>query len=209
MATIELNDYEAFARDFIEEYLSRGLGALGKRDIDILVMHLLERHADIRMKGNQELSIALQTDVSTIKSLRYKAKLRYPPTDPAFVAADFLYVLARAQFEAEKGRLVFIIEDAFIRNVIQGQLKKQGALYDSSFNSELFKVRVEHLQPTLVQFYGPLIANKFLKEMNQIVKNDEKVKFPEVKRAFILGAAKGLGSAVVSIATNILTSGFA
>ena len=81
MANIQITDYEAFAKEFIEEYLSRGLGALGKRDIDILVMHLLETHGNTRMKGNQALSIDLQTDVSTIKLLRYKSKLRYPSKD--------------------------------------------------------------------------------------------------------------------------------
>jgi len=209
MANIQITDYDAFAKEFIEEYLSRGLGALGKRDIDILVMHLLETHGNTRMKGNQALSIDLQTDVSTIKLLRYKAKLRYPPKDAAFVARDFLYVLALAQFEADKGRLVFIIEDSFIRNVIQGRLKIKGALFDSSFNSEIFKVRVDHLTPVLIEYYGASIADPFVKDMNKIVEKEGKLKFSEIKNAFVLGAAKGLGASVVTIVKGLLTQGAA
>lgn len=209
MTKIQINDYEAFAKDFIQEYLSRGLGALGKRDIDILVMHLLETYGNTRMKGNQDLSVDLQTDISTIKLLRYKAKLRYPPKDTAFVARDFLYVLALAQFEADKGRLVFIIEDSYIRNVIQGRLKTQGALFDSSFNSEIFKVRVDHLQPILIEYYGSSIADPFVKDMNKIVSKEGKLKFSEIKNTFVLGAAKGLGNSVVSIVKGLLTQGAA
>lgn len=209
MAKIQINDYDAFAKDFIEEYLSRGLGALGKRDIDILVMHLLETYGNTRMKGNQDLSVDLQTDVSTIKLLRYKAKLRYPPKDTAFVARDFLYVLAMAQFEADKGRLVFIIEDSYIRNVIQGRLKTQGALFDSSFNSEIFKVRVDHLKPILIEYYGASIADPFVKNMDKIVAKEGKGKFSEVKSAFILGAAKGFVPSVATIVKGLLTQGTA
>jgi hypothetical protein len=209
MAKIQITDHEAFAKEFIEEYLSRGLGALGKRDIDILVMHLLETHGNTRMKGNQDLSIDLQTDVSAIKLLRYKAKLRYPPKDTGFVARDFLYVLALAQFEADKGRLVFIIEDSYIRNVIQGRLKTQGALFDSSFNSEIFKVRVDHLKPTLIEYYGVSIADPFVKDMDKIVAKEGKVKFSEVKSAFVLGAAKGLGTSVVTLVKGLLAQGAA
>ena len=209
MANFEITDYEAFAKEFIAEYLSRGLGALGKRDIDILVMHLFETHGNSQMKGNQDLSIDLQTDVSTIKMLRYKAKLRYPPKDTAFVARDFLYILARSQFEADKGRLVFIIEDSYIRNVIQGRLKTQGALYDSSYNSEIFKVRVDHLKPTLVEYYGTSIADPFVKDMNKIVAKEGKRKFSEIKDAFVLGAAKGLGTSVATFVKALLTYGVA
>ena len=209
MANIQITDYEAFAKEFIEEYLSRGLGALGKRDIDILVMHLLETHGNTRMKGNQALSIDIQTDVSTIKLLRYKSKLRYPSKDAAFVARDFLYVFALAQFEAEKGRLVFIIEDSFIRNVIQGRLKSQGALFDSSFNSEIFKVRVEHLKPILIEYYGASIADPFVKDMNKIVAKEGQLKFSEIKNAFVLGAANGLGASVVTLVKGLLTQGAA
>ena len=209
MTKIQITNYEAFGKDFIEEYLSRGLGALGKRDIDILVMHLLETYGNTRMKGNQDLSIDLQTDVSTIKLLRYKAKLRYPPKDTAFVARDFLYVLAQAQYEVDKGRLVFIIEDSFIRNVIQGRLKTQGAIFDSSFNSEIFKVRLEHLKPILNAYYDKSIADSFVKDMNKIVAKEGKLKFSEIKNAFVLAAAKGLGTSVVTLVKGLLSQGVA
>ena len=126
-----------------------------------------------------------------------------------FVARDFLYVLALAQFEAEKGRLVFIIEDSFIRNVIQGRLKSQGALFDSSFNSEIFKVRVEHLKPILIEYYGASIADPFVKDMNKIVAKEGKLKFSEIKNAFVLGAANGLGASVVTLVKGLLTQGAA
>ena len=194
MDKIEITDYEAFGKEFIAEYLSRGLGALGKRDIDILVMHLLETYGETWKKGNQDLSIALQTDISTIKLLRYKAKLRYPPADEKYVAEGFLRILRKSSdFETDKGRLVFIIEDSFIRNIIQGRLKKQGAIFDSSFNSEIFKVRVDHLKPILTDYYDPRSVDRFVKDMNKIVGKEGKLKFSEIMNMFLSDAAKELG----------------
>ena len=74
-----IKDTKGFVKDFLGEYLSDGLGAKNKREIDILVMNLLMKYGDLAAKSNQELSILLQATESKVKSLRYEARLKYPP----------------------------------------------------------------------------------------------------------------------------------
>ena len=38
--------------DFYEEYLSRGFGKMPKRDVDVLIFHLLEKRGDFIGKSN-------------------------------------------------------------------------------------------------------------------------------------------------------------
>lgn len=71
-----------FKAKFLDHYLVSGMGSFPKRDIDVLVMHLLEEGGakDLQpMKGmsNQQVSLKLRTPLSKIKSLRYEAALKY------------------------------------------------------------------------------------------------------------------------------------
>ena len=68
-----------FVHEFLDDYLADGFGAKTKREIDILVMHLLLTYAGLGEKSNQDLSILLQALVTRIKFLRYEARLKYPP----------------------------------------------------------------------------------------------------------------------------------
>ena len=72
-----IKDTKGFVGDFLEEYLSDGLGAKTKGEIDILVVNLLMKYGDLSPKSNQELSILLQATESKIKRLRYEARLKY------------------------------------------------------------------------------------------------------------------------------------
>ncbi len=112
-----IKDTKGFVKDFLDEYLSDGLGAKNKREIDILVTNLLMNYGDLAAKSNQELSILLQATESKVKSLRYEARLKYPP-DADYVKREFLYILTKSQFDFERGKIVFVIEDEFLRHEI-------------------------------------------------------------------------------------------
>ena len=48
-----IENSEKFVSDFLEEYLADGIGAKTKREIDILVMHLLMKYAGAGGLSNQ------------------------------------------------------------------------------------------------------------------------------------------------------------
>ena len=98
-----------FVDEFLEHYLHHGFGSLGKRDVDILVMHLLCKYAGLEMKPNNELSQLLQLTESKVRSLRYEAKLKYPPQEEHHVERRFLWALAMSQFDAERQSVKFVV----------------------------------------------------------------------------------------------------
>ena len=160
MDTESIKKQKEFVKEFLSEYSSDGISAKTKREIDILVMNLLMNYAGLADKSNQELSILLQAPESKIKSLRYEARLKYPP-DADYVKREFLYILTKSQFDFEKGMIIFAIEDEFLRHAIQGQLKAKGMFADSSFNTELVKISRSSLEAVIEELYGKQIANDF------------------------------------------------
>ncbi len=185
-----------FVKGFLDEYLSDGIGAKTKREIDILIMNLLMNYAGLGDRSNQELSILLQAPVSKIKSLRYEARLKYPP-DPDYVKREFLYTLTKSQFDFEKGKVIFAIEDEFLRHAIQGQLKTKGMFADSSFNTELVKTDKYSLEAVIGELYGKEIADDFrtgFEEMeSQLEGEDATTEFREAIIKFAVDTIKALG----------------
>ncbi len=177
MDTSTIEKAKEFVKDFLDEYLSNGIGAKTKREIDILIMNLLMNYGGLGDKSNQELSILLQAPISKIKSLRYEARLKYPP-DPDYVKREFLYILTKSQVDFEKGKIIFAIEDEFLRHAIQGQLKAKGMFADSSFNTELVKIDESALESVISEFYGKDIADNFrigFDEMRSQLEGNESV----------------------------------
>lgn len=167
MSTIPIKDTKGFVNDFLQEYLSNGLGAKNKREIDILVMNLLMNYAGLATRSNQELSILLQTPESKIKGLRYEARLKYPP-DADYVKREFLYTLTKSQFDIDRGIITFVIEDNFLRHAIQGQLKSKGMYADNSFNLELVKISRTSLESVIEELYGKQIVVDFRAGFNEM-----------------------------------------
>ncbi len=160
MDALPVKEPKSFVNEFLQEYLSDGIGAKTKREIDILVMNLLMNYAGLAGKSNQELSILLQAPEAKIKSLRYEARLKYPP-DADYIKREFLYILYHAQFDITKGKIVFVMEDNFLRHAIQGQLKSRGMFADTSFNTEIIRIDKDSLESVIGELYGKEIAEAF------------------------------------------------
>jgi hypothetical protein len=193
METIPIKDTKRFVDDFLAEYLSSGIGAKTKREIDILVINLLMNYADLSVKSNQELSILLQAPESKIKSLRYEARLKYPP-DSNYIKREFLYILLKSQFDIAKGKIVFAIEDEFIRHAIQGELKAKGMFADSSFNTEIVRIDKISLESVIRELYGEETAETFhsgFGEMEDQVEGvDARATFKENLLKFVVDTGK-------------------
>ncbi|MFZ5808805.1 MAG: hypothetical protein ACOY16_05935 [Chloroflexota bacterium] len=173
---IVVENEKEFVHEFLKEFLSDGLGAKTKREIDILVIYLLIKHTNLAEKSNHELSILLKVPESKIKRLLYEARLKYPP-DNDYVQREFLHILAGSQFDVTKGKIVFVIEDEFLRHAIQGKLKSKGMFADSSFNTEIVRIDRYSLEVIIVELYGKEIAACFhdgFQEMENQAEGDDR-----------------------------------
>lgn len=151
---------EEFVEQFLNEYLKEGFSSLPKREVDILVMNLLLNMGDLAGESNQDLSVRLRATESKIKRLRYEARLKYPP-DPEYVQREFFYILSKSKYAIDTGKIIFAIEDEYIRHAIQGKLKAKGMFADTSFNTELIKIDPKFLVSVLGELYSEEIAKDF------------------------------------------------
>jgi hypothetical protein len=198
MKAINIINYQGFTEDFLDIYLSNGLGSAPKREIDILVMNLLMKYADLSRESNHYLSILLQLPESRVKRLRYEARLKYPP-DTEYIQREFLFVLANAQFEGlnrdeidiENVQIIFVMEDNYLRYAIQGRLKEKGMFADTSFNSEIIKIKCGSLVNVIEEFYDKKTAEEFLEGFRALTSDEfDRSRIEEVLFDFILGTAK-------------------
>lgn len=197
-----------FKEKFLHYYLQSGFGTLPKRDIDALVMHLLDEEGiegkyPLGNLTNQQVSIQLKIPVARVKSLRYEAALKFGDNDEDRAKMRFLTILAKSTFEAEKDRIVFIMEDMFISKWVQGLLKEKGIIFDSSFNTEIIKIPSESFCDLLDHLYNHAMPVKILRERIEEAKGQQsKISFAELKKEFIQGIAKTLGGHITGIALS-------
>lgn len=133
-------NYEALGKELVEILTARGLGAVPKRDLDALLLYLLEKHLGWAKWSNQQLSVKLRLPVPKVKALRYEGALRFTEDLDAEFHLRFRRLLRQAHFETKKSEVQFIIEDYATKFVLEEYLKKQGKLADWSFNPEGVRV---------------------------------------------------------------------
>jgi hypothetical protein len=207
MEPITIEDHQGFTDEFIKEYLTDGMGAISKHEIDLLVMNLLMKYGSLSRKSNHELSILLQIPESRIKRLRYEARLKYPP-DPDYIRREFLFVLARSQFgldnkeeaKIDRMKIIFVMEDDYLRYAIQGRLKEEGMFADTSFNSEIVKIECGSLVSIIRELYDEKTSQDFMegfKTLNQPNDDGEINTFKDLMINFLLDTGKSILSAVL------------
>lgn len=211
MSKIAISNNEEFVNLFMDEYLADGMGAMPKREVDILVMNLLLNYGDLKDKSNQELSILLQTPEATIKRLRYEARLKYPP-DEDYVKREFLIVLNKSIFELDKKnetdidkmKIIFVMEDDYLRHAIQGHLKDKGMFADTSFNREIVKIECSSLKSIIGELYDQETAQQFRDGFNSLLgvaESERDNNFKDSMKQFIIATATKV---FVDVAANVI-----
>ena len=202
---------DAFKSRFLDSYLENGLGSLSKRDIEVLLIYLLDEYglADgkpLKALSNQSVSILLKAPNSRIKALRYEATLKYTPNNEDLAKSRLLEVIAKSQLDSDKRRIGLIIEDSFTRNWLQGHMKDHGLVFDGSFNSEVVRADADQLCNVLLSIYDEKPVNTFREKIAQLRQSESKLSFPDVKKDFLKGAIGGLGKAAVGITVKGLVT---
>src|SRR5690606_11702660 len=86
MSSINLTKkkHEEFSREFLDKYLSRGFGNMPKREIDVLIFHLLIKSEALSTKSIHLKAMELRTTPAKVKSLMYESALRFPTSVDSF-----------------------------------------------------------------------------------------------------------------------------
>jgi hypothetical protein len=202
-----------FASKFLDSYLQHGLGVMSKKETEMLVIHLLDECDcfEGRRNANHDLSLLLRVPESRVASLRYEAKLRYPPGDPEeYARGKLLNIVWLADPSADGKNIQIIIEDRYVRQHLTALAKRRNSVIDTSFNREIIDIHWEKLAAVMEEAYGAEIGKRFRDSFKKTVDAEHKVSFAEAKKEFFKGLANGSGKAIPGFAKTIaktLTSG--
>lgn len=213
MKPIILRKPTEFAVEFVQRYCGNGFGTLSKRDIDLLVLELLEKHEGFSGLSNHVAAQKLGVSEMRVRTLRYELAQRIYSDNERYFPERLLLYLKKAEFvvekENEKIKVVFAIEDMFVRLALAAQLKDRGGFSDSSFNSEIMRVDLGKLCSVLEGIYPNDECQKVLKAISAGKKELDANKLKKLWIEFLKGAASkaaglavGAGAALLSAALS-------
>ena len=144
-------EFKAF---FLDRYLANGLGSMNKKDIDTLVMYLLDECGDAidnkpyRSFRNHQVAEKLKIGVARVQTLRQDAMLKFMDESVRVekAKAKLILVAINGKYNKSNDMVEFTVDDAYARSWIQEQFNLKGIVYDSSFNKDIIRVRFEAFQ---------------------------------------------------------------
>lgn len=161
-------DAANFGRSVAEELQRRGLGSPSKRELEALLLHLLERHSDLGKLSNHDAGLLLRAQASRIKTLRHEATLRFEE-DIERVAGDRLAAaIKNGRYDSGSDMVILVIEDAFGREAVLAALKRHGGYGDwKGGNSEIIQARSELVATVLEASLPEGEVDKFVSAVNK------------------------------------------
>ncbi|MFC4726515.1 hypothetical protein AB6B38_14645 (plasmid) [Glycocaulis abyssi] len=121
-----------FAKAFVEQYIAVGFGVLTKREIDLLVLKLLHKHAeDFNHLTDFDVARKLRTTKRKIRSLRDELSFREAGEDVE-LSKQLRKVLKHAEVLKSDNSMVMVqIDDAVLRGYAERVLRSQFAIVDT------------------------------------------------------------------------------
>ena len=131
----------AFTNEFLSRYTSVGFGALSKREVDIMLLQLLQDHLpDFKDKTDFDAAIMLKTTKRKIRGLRVEISFREGHNWDD-LRSRLREVLKTAEVLADDASMVMVqIDDAVLRGFAEKIVRSEFGVVDSSFNSSILKL---------------------------------------------------------------------
>lgn len=203
----KIEKQQEFIEEFLSAYMDRGFGSLSKREIDVLLVHLLMKYSNLSSKNNHELSLDFLLSPTKIKNLCYEAKLKYLSKDNYF-KEQFFKLLRKVKLKQLQNNtwVMFSVEDELLKQYIQAKVKESGSFTDSSFNSEIIKIELNDFIGLLDGLLDESEKIDVKELLAPIVENDVN-EFKELAFEFFKGLASGAGGEIGKVAVTMATGG--
>jgi len=176
-------NYASFGREVADAIEERGLGNFTKRELDVLLLHLLEKHSSLGDLSNGDAGRLLRAPASRIRSLRADATLRYSGNIQEEFRSRLRRLIQSSRMRVGPDELVLVVEDAFTRDMLLAELKKKGSFGSWSFNSEVLTVKIGALLEVLVDQFADAELAAMRKELGATSADGARRKLREGGRA--------------------------
>lgn len=137
-----MNKKEDLLTEFFEFYTAPAFGARSKSEIDLKVFELLRERGDID-DDYYKVSRKLKITPTRAKNLILNDKLR---RESGNYDEKFIDLLKNLKFKISVNSneiILLYVPDILFREHIKAILKQKGIIWDSSFNSEIVKIRLD------------------------------------------------------------------
>lgn len=205
MQDIKIKNPRQFTESLLKEYLASGLGRMQKRDIDVLILHLLiqdEQYTFPRdmFKAARELKLT----EARLRNLYQDSQLRYRQLDERQAKATLVEIVQKGAFEVKSDRLIFIVRDPMLGLFFEEWVADVDGFTDSSFNSKL--VSVSHT------VFLKVLENIATEQIPEFPRDTDLVKFNNpsdrkgILQLFVEEFAKSAGSEAGKMSVKALAS---
>ncbi len=156
-----MNKKEDLLTEFFEFYTAPAFGARSKSEIDLKVFELLRERGDID-DDYYKVSRKLKITPTRAKNLILNDKLRW---ESGNYDEKFIDLLKNLKFKISVNSneiILLYVPDILFREHIKAILKQKEIIWDSSFNSEIVKIRLDDFLDIVyekLKFKDSLIIN--------------------------------------------------
>lgn len=195
------NDRRAdFADELIERLFGSGFSVLGKKEIELTILALLEEAGALGTRTNHELSMALGITETRVRNLLHAARLRHGISDEDYLRSRLPALLTKMSPELSKDkdgteRVQFVVEDALLQQALNARIKASGGVPDTSHSKEICRVKLD----VFVQVVFDLIPKEQRVELESKLGKGWKAKLKHVVKHTITQAATDSFKAQIAV----------
>jgi hypothetical protein len=192
----------AFGESILESLRRVPFGSLPKTELDLTLFRafiaagILEVNLPVF-----EIARRLEITPSRVRGLLYRYRLETQDSDDN-VLDDITAALTRTRFEMTADRVVFGIEDPYLRDSLAALLKEHGVFADSSFNPETVSLSLD----AFVDFASDRLGDDDRRRILAALQHDTHVELNRFKRVLKSTLAQ-LGKRVVGAAAEDAAAG--
>jgi hypothetical protein len=208
MAPTTQNRYpatQAQSRVFAESLLSTlrtvPFGALPKTELDLALFAAMVDAGILSISTPVfDLARRLEITPTRVRSLLYRYRLHTQGSEESTLD-DIAAALGRSHFELTGSRIVFGIEDPYVRDSFSALLKQQGDFADTSFNPETVSLSLD----AFVSFVDARLSDDDRRELLAALQRDTPVELNLFKRV-LKGVLSKLGATLMGAAAESAAS---
>lgn len=173
-----------FADELVARLFGSGFSVLGKKEVELAVLALLEGAGALGTRTNHELSIALGITETRVRNLLHSARLRHGISDDDYLRSRLPAMLTKMSAEVTKDkdgteRIRLVIEDALLQQALNARVKLAGGVPETSHSKEISVVKMdvftkvvfELIPPELQQQLKTKLGKDWMSKLQELVKD--------------------------------------
>jgi hypothetical protein len=143
MHTFDDDTFKEFGKSFVERYLQNGFSSMPKREMDILVFHLLRCRPELKDKSIYELSNIFRISEAKVKALILEGSLRHDVINHKAIIGGIVhrYISKLEHIDMSDGFFEIALDNPIEKREFERAVKMTGHHAEYGINRDILKIR--------------------------------------------------------------------